>query len=270
MKIYEPFFVKETPLLTEEDGLVFSISGDKNIDLLPSYKLVENIDFNGVKIKEYKDGNSMIANLFAQGKQLSLQNKDGGWKRFETDGSFTNPDDFRLLKLFLVTAYGLSTSHLKTFKIHSSVIEKEGKALLFLGKSGTGKSTHSRLWLQHVEGCSLLNDDEPIVRLMPDNTVRVFGAPWSGSTPCYRNESAEVVAFVQLEQHSENIIRKVNGVEALRYIVEAAAILGSSATHRNRVINTISDILEKIPVYKLQNLPNEEAARMTEKLLTEK
>lgn len=270
MKIYEPFFVKETPLLTEEDGLSFTISGDKSINLPPSYKLVEDIDFNGMKIKEYKDGDSIIAYLSVQEKQLSLQNKNGGWTQFETDGSFTNPEDFRLLKQFIVTAYGLSTSHLKTFKIHSSVIEKDGKALLFLGKSGTGKSTHSRLWLKHVEGCSLLNDDEPIVRLMPDNTVRVFGAPWSGSTPCYRNESAEVVAFVQLEQHSENSIRKVNGVEALRYIVEAAAILGSSPTHRNRVINMISDILEKIPVYKLQNLPNEEAARMTEKLLTQK
>jgi serine kinase of HPr protein (carbohydrate metabolism regulator) len=59
----------------------------------------------------------------------------------------------------------MASALFSTLKLHASVIEKEGRALLFLGKSGTGKSTHSRLWQQYVPGCSLLNDDEPVVRV---------------------------------------------------------------------------------------------------------
>ena len=58
-----------------------------------------------------------------------------------------------------------------------------------MGKSGTGKSTHSRLWLENVPGATLLNDDNPIVRLTLVGAI-VYGSPWSGKTPCYKNESA--------------------------------------------------------------------------------
>ncbi len=92
----------------------------------------------------------------------------------------------------------MTAANHQTIKIHASVIEKGGKALVFMGKSGTGKSTHSRNWLKFVPDCQLLNDDEPIIRVLNDGSVRVYGAPWSGSTPCYRNASAEVAAFVRL------------------------------------------------------------------------
>lgn len=78
------------------------------------------------------------------------------------------------------------------FMLHSAAVVRDGKAVLFMGKSGTGKSTHAQLWLREFAGTSLLNDDNPVVRVSADGTVTVYGSPWSGKTPCYRNAEAPV------------------------------------------------------------------------------
>lgn len=81
----------------------------------------------------------------------------------------------------LMLMYAFATARKNTLLMHASVTMKDGKGYVFLGKSGTGKSTHSQLWINNIEGCSLLNDDNPVMRVMDDGEVRVFGSPWSGS-----------------------------------------------------------------------------------------
>ena len=83
----------------------------------------------------------------------------------------------------LMLMYAAGTIGEDTLLIHASVIMNDDEGFVFLGRSGTGKSTHSRLWLENIEGSQLLNDDNPVVRKI-DGQVRVFGSPWSGKTPC--------------------------------------------------------------------------------------
>ena len=90
----------------------------------------------------------------------------------------------------------------------------EGLGYLFLGHSGTGKSTHARQWLAAFDDAWLLNDDNPIVRVMEDGEVRVYGSPWSGKTPCYNNAYARVRGIVKLSQAPHNKIRTVSLPEA--------------------------------------------------------
>ena len=85
------------------------------------------------------------------------------------------------------------------------MVIQAGNGYAFLGKSGTGKSTHSQLWLRYLEGYELLNDDHPIIRLVNDEVI-IYGSPWSGKTPCYKNKQARLKAVVRLEQASENKI----------------------------------------------------------------
>ena len=80
--------------------------------------------------------------------------------------------------------------------VHASCVSLEGRGYLFLGRSGTGKSTHARRWLEAFPGCHLLNDDNPVLRV-EDGTVTAYGTPWSGKTPCYRNEYAPVAGIVR-------------------------------------------------------------------------
>ena len=71
-------------------------------------------------------------------------------------------------------AFAFSGAQKDLLLIHASVTMKDGKGYLFLGKSGTGKSTHSQLWLKHIPGTELLNDDNPAVRLINDEVI-VYG-----------------------------------------------------------------------------------------------
>ena len=84
-----------------------------------------------------------------------------------------------------------------TAAVHSSVIVCHDEAVMFLGESGTGKSTHTRLWRENIAGATLLNDDSPFVGLR-DGRVMAYGSPWSGKTPCYKNECYPIRAIVRL------------------------------------------------------------------------
>ena len=164
--------------------------------------------------------------------------------------------------------YAFRTSALDTLEMHASVILNNGKAFLFLGKSGTGKSTHSRLWLNHIPGSELMNDDNPVVRVMDDGSVIAYGSPWSGKTPCYRNVSAPVGAFVRIRQDKGNRIIGMNVIEAY------AALYSSSSGFKadRRMADGLHSSMEKIatstPFFTLFCRPDEEAARVcAEKVL---
>ena len=123
-----------------------------------------------------------------------------------TDKGFCNAR-FRMLgsmrfslNTVVMLMFAFATASKDTLLMQSSVTVKDEKAFLFLGKSGTGKSTHSQLWINNIDGCELLNDDNPVLRVMDDGSVRVFGSPWSGKTPCYRNLDYPVSAIVDLHQ----------------------------------------------------------------------
>lgn len=76
----------------------------------------------------------------------------------------------------LMVLFALATAPHKTVLFHAAVVSHQDKAYMFLGKSGTGKSTHARLWLTYIEGTALVNDDNPVVRIN-DNVATVYGSP---------------------------------------------------------------------------------------------
>lgn len=114
----------------------------------------------------------------------------------------------------MMIAYMLSTCSNGTLLIHSSAVLHDGKAYLFQGKSGTGKSTHVRLWIKNIDGAKRLNDDHPIVRFSEDGEAIAYGSPWSGKVHCYRNVSAPVGAFVRIVRAEENTLHRLSPLKA--------------------------------------------------------
>ena len=166
----------------------------------------------------------------------------------------------------LMVLYALATAKFGTVLFHAAVVTYGGRGYMFLGKSGTGKSTHARLWLKHNAGSDLLNDDNPVVRILesPDGSkdVRVYGSPWSGKTPCYRNEEAEIGGIVLLEQAPFNKIVRLRGVEAY-----AALITSISGARWDRGVAdglhaTENGLAMNVPVWFLKCLPDEEASKV--------
>ena len=161
----------------------------------------------------------------------------------------------------LMFAFASAKHH--TLEFHASVIENGGKAFLFLGKSGTGKSTHSNLWLKHIDGSTLMNDDNPVVRVWTDRGVIVYGSPWSGKTPCYKNIEAPAGAFVQIRQCPENKIRKMSVLEGYSSLFSSISGIKDDANEMaDSLNNSLSDLLTAVPCWLLDCRPDEEAARL--------
>ena len=165
----------------------------------------------------------------------------------------------------LMLMYAFRTASLMTLEMHAAVVVRRGdeaKGYLFLGHSGTGKSTHARQWLAAFEDAWLLNDDNPILRVMDNGEVRVYGSPWSGKTPCYKNESAPVGGIIKLSQAPENKIQTISLPQAYAYMLSSASGLKMEQTMADNMFETIKHIITHIPCYHLACLPNEEAARV--------
>lgn len=169
----------------------------------------------------------------------------------------------------LMVVYAFASAPYKTLLIHSSVIRQNGKGHLFLGVSGTGKSTHSRLWLKYIEGSELMNDDNPVVRIV-DGQPRVYGSPWSGKTPCYKNIMAPIGSFVQLQQKPENKIRRASVLEAFASLLPSVSTMKWDKVIYGQICDTISELIRLTPVYYLGCLPDEAAARLCYATVTSK
>ena len=97
---------------------------------------------------------------------------------------------------------------------HCSALEVEGKAILFTAKSGTGKSTHARLWRERFgPAVTMINDDKPLLKVAP-HEVRVYGTPYAGKEKLHTNTSAPVAAIVLLRQGQENHIQRISMQQA--------------------------------------------------------
>ena len=159
----------------------------------------------------------------------------------------------------LMLLYALNTATRDTLLIHASVIRNGERAYVFLGKSGTGKSTHSRLWLEHIPGSYLLNDDNPVLRL-ENGEVYVYGSPWSGKTPCYRNERARLGAIVRLEQAAQNRISHLGTLQAYASLLPSCSMMRWNREMADGVHRTVEQIVRKDRNYLLACLPDKEAA----------
>jgi len=171
--------------------------------------------------------------------------------------------------LMMKLVFAFATAPLFTLQIHASVTIKDGKGYVFMGRSGTGKSTHSQLWINNIEGCSLLNDDNPVIRIGEDGVTRVYGTPWSGKTPCYRNLSVPVGAIVDLHQAKENAIKRLSAAEAYAAIYVSFTGIKFVKELADAYHATNLKLVTTVPFYDLNCLPNADAAFLCYKTVSQ-
>lgn len=101
------------------------------------------------------------------------------------------------------------------FLLHGSAVAVDGECFVFTAKSGTGKSTHTRLWRELLgERAVMVNDDKPLVRVTERGTL-VYGTPWNGKHYLSSNIAVPLKAICILERGDENRIREVGMDEML-------------------------------------------------------
>lgn len=172
-----------------------------------------------------------------------------------------------LMRFGLWMLFGVAVAPHHAIAIHSSAICWQEGAALFLGESGTGKSTHTRLWREHVPGCELLNDDSPVIR-MTEGVATVYGSPWSGKTPCYRQESRPIRGLVRLSQAPHNRMRRLPVIQAIGALLPSCPpAFAFDNRLQDRICETLSEIITHAPVYHLECLPDAAAARLSSETL---
>ena len=149
----------------------------------------------------------------------------------------------------------------KGLSLHASCVVRDGEGYLFMGRSGTGKSTHSRLWIEAFPGTELLNDDNPAVRILPDGP-RVFGTPWSGKTDCWRNLSAPLCGIVRLRQAPFDSFEPLDEIQAFSEVYPGCSVLRSDAFLHERLCDNLEMLCSLVKVGRMACLPDLEAARI--------
>jgi hypothetical protein len=171
--------------------------------------------------------------------------------------------DVALLRFGLWIMFGVVIAPKGGIAIHSSAITHNHRAVLFLGESGTGKSTHTRLWREHIDGATLLNDDSPILRIV-DGQVRIYGSPWSGKTPCYKNVNYPIAGFCRLSQAPHNKIRPLRSIAAIGAVLPSCPPqFANDNDLQDAICRTLGEVLRSVAVYHLECLPNSEAAELS-------
>ena len=142
---------------------------------------------------------------------------------------------------------------------HGSAVAVDGEVYLFTAPSGTGKSTHARLWREMLgDRVLMVNDDKPLLKISEDG-VTVYGTPWDGKHRLSTNIALPLKALCLLNRGEENRIRRVTADEALPTLLRQA--YRSEAL--DRILPLVTRLSDAVPIYELYCNMSPEAAEVS-------
>ena len=155
------------------------------------------------------------------------------------------PDAY-LEEVFIYRSIAEKMPEYDTFMFHASAVAVDGAAYLFTANSGTGKSTHTRLWREYLgERAVMINDDRPLIKVRNDG-ITVFGTPCNGKHKIGNNIAVPLKAICILGRAEENTIQRVTKSEAYTmlfkqsYHPEDSAALEKTKTLIDKLTDRVS------------------------------
>lgn len=147
--------------------------------------------------------------------------------------------------------------------LHASAVAVDGKAYLFSGQSGIGKSTHTGLWQQTFgDKVKLFNDDKPALRRL-DGKWYAYGTPWSGKHGININMKVPVAGICFLKRGDQNTIRRLSPMEALPQVLMQTLRKFKDAERLSLMLAHVDRLVKEVPIYELYNRPEPEAAKLS-------
>lgn len=149
--------------------------------------------------------------------------------------------------------------------LHASFVDCGGNGIIFVGPSGIGKTTQARLWNAHL-GADIVNGDKVLMRCFSDE-ICAYGLPWKGSSPDCLNRKAPVRGIIALRQAETNRIRRLTSLECMEYFVPHVFLPYWDARCVERALDTVDQIVNRIPVWLLGCRPDEDAVLLTKETI---
>lgn len=254
------------PFLTEDEGApLFSLTVDNSI--APSWRgtRVGFFPCPSASFEVYRQDNGAYQILVLEDGKIpcAFVQSDSEYRNFSIATRGSRQDMAFGLENSLMVIYTLCTASHETLLVHSSVVENNRKGYMFLGVSGQGKSTHSDMWVNHIPGSTLINDDNPVIRIAADGTPIVYGSPWSGKRPIYKNVHYPIGGFASIEQEKENRIHKESIPVAFGILLSSCSTMKFDKDIHIKICGTVSKVLERVPVHTLYCRPDKEAAEVS-------
>jgi len=143
--------------------------------------------------------------------------------------------------------------------LHGSALAMNGEGIIFTAKSGTGKSTHARLW-REVFGAKvqMINDDKPMIRI---DELKAYGTPWDGKHHLSSNTSVPVKAIVKIERAKVNKIEPISIKEAMSLLMKQTYVSRDPAKNV-LILDLYTKLIEKVSFYRLECNMEPEAAKV--------
>lgn len=152
--------------------------------------------------------------------------------------------------------------------IHGSAVAVDGKAYIFTAESGTGKSTHTRLWRELLgEKAVMINDDKPLIRVK-DGKVIAYGSAWNGKHKLGNNVSAELSAICILKRGDTNKIRKIDDVKSVFPYILQQTFRPKDRENMIKTVELLDKVLENVNLYELYCNTELDAARVSYESMT--
>ena len=199
---------------------------------------------------------------------LVLTEKDTDFERFKAakeDEIEGNPpreySDAYLETLALLRKVTENLLDFDTVLFHGSVIAVDGVAYLFTAKSGTGKSTHTRLWREMLGNrAKMVNDDKPFLQITAENVV-AWGNPWMGKHRLGANIQVPLKAICILERGETNEIHRIEPKDAVHMILQQSS-RPQDAKKLPKYLDLMDSLSQRVEFYRLRCNMSPEAARI--------
>ena len=268
---YKPFYVKEYPYTG-----VFNINVSTDLQQIPQTEKIKKIfdseqswsmfmdkdqyylSLDPSVISEklnchaHFDKNITAATLYCRNIQIQKNNS-----RTEINNPFCYPLDQLLLMYILSNKAGAI--------FHAAGLNLNGKGYIFPGRSGAGKSTLSRQF-SGTKNSVMLSDDRVIERKIGDS-FKIFGTPWPGDEKIAENKSAQLKGIFFISHSTENIVKDIKPVEALKKLMPVTSIPWFDRDVMPKILNFCEELVSNIPAYQLYFKPDTEVVKFLEEFV---
>ena len=147
--------------------------------------------------------------------------------------------------------------------LHASAVEYQGKAFLFSGPCGMGKSTHTRLWhALYGDDVQFFNDDKPALRRLDDKWF-AYGTPWCGKDGINQNKKVPLGGICFLRRGETDEIRRLDKKEAMQYVLWQTTSKLKDANKLTKLLSLVDKLVREIPIFELRCTKEQSAALLS-------